>query len=49
MEKKINTTILFQKSKIDERIEQCSCKVAIEREKFKAVSNTVWVCWKTMI
>ena len=29
--------------------EQCSCKVVIEREKFKAVSDTVWVCWKAMI
>ena len=28
---------------------KCSCKVVIEREKFKAVSNLVWVCWKAMI
>jgi len=29
--------------------EQCSCKVVIEREKLKAVSDTVWVCWKAVI
>ena len=29
--------------------EQRSCKVVTEREKFKAVSNTVWVCLKAMI
>ena len=29
--------------------EQCSCKVVNRENKFKAVSNTVWVCWKAMI
>ena len=30
--------------------EQCSCKVSCkQREKFKAVSNPVWVCLKAMI
>jgi len=29
--------------------EQGSCKVVIRREKFKAVSNLVWVCLKAMI
>jgi len=24
-------------------------KVVTEREKLKAVSNSVWVCWKAMI
>ena len=37
------------KNQNSERIEQCSCKVVIKREKFKAVSNPVWVCWKAMI
>ena len=37
------------KIKIDERIEQMQFVKLQQREKFKAVSNTVWVCWKAMI
>ena len=38
------------KIKIDERIEQMQfVKLQIEENKLKAVSNTVWVCWKAMI
>ena len=29
------------------RLNCCSCKVVIEKEKFKAVSNLVWVCLKS--
>ena len=41
----------FFKIKIDERYwANVVCKVVIQREnKFTAVSNLVWVCWKAMI
>ena len=41
-------TEAVQKSKSD-ALSKCSCKVVTEREKFKAVSNLVWVCWKAVI
>ena len=45
-EDKYNNTV--SKIKIATQ-EQCSCKVVTEREKLKAVSNTVWICLKAVI
>jgi hypothetical protein len=42
----------FPYFKIKNRRTHCAnvvCKVVIQREKFKAVSHPVWVCWKAMI
>ena len=39
----------IKKNQNSDALSKCSCKVVIEREKFKAVSDTVWVCWKAVI
>ena len=46
--KRIIIVVVVLKIKIATQ-EQCSCKVVIEENKFKAVSNTVWICLKAMI
>ena len=37
------------KNQNSERRSKCSCKVVNREKKLKAVSDTVWVCWKAMI
>ena len=40
----------FKKSKQTNALSKCSfVKLQIEKNKLKAVSDTVWVCWKAMI